>query len=195
MNEEYKNFDDEELIERFRGGDNSAADFLMEKYKYLVKLRAKSLYLLGGDRDDVIQEGMIGLYRAICDYDVSKDASFETFASLVITRQIYAAVRTASRKKHLPLNDAMSIEEEENVCEAGLANNDYDPESLYIDGENLEIIERQIQKNLSGFEQGVLESYLNGMNYAEIARQTGKDEKSIYNALNRIRTKLRRIVM
>ncbi|MCR5527525.1 MAG: sigma-70 family RNA polymerase sigma factor [Lachnospiraceae bacterium] len=194
MNEKFRILSDEELISKFRGGDNSAADFLMEKYKYLVKLRAKSLYLLGGDRDDLIQEGMIGLYRAICDFDASKEASFETFASLVVSRQIYAAVRTASRKKHFPLNDAMSIEEDENAQTSEFVNRDYDPESLYIDGENLERIEKQIHESLSDFEQYVLERYLNGMTYGEIAELTGRDEKSIYNAVGRIRSKLKRFM-
>ena len=190
----YEGVADEELIVMLRDGDETVMDYLLEKYKKLVKVNAKSMYLLGGDRDDLIQEGMIGLYKAIREYDNERDANFSTFASLVITRQLYAVIRTSTRKKHSPLNDAISLSDGDEISvdqmPISLINDAFNPESLYIDKENEEFIEDTIENVLSPFEREVLDLHLTGMKYTEIARVLGKDEKSTDNALQRIRNKL-----
>ena len=192
----YEGVADEELIVMLRDGDETVMDYLLEKYKKLVKVKAKSMYLLGGDRDDLIQEGMIGLYKAIREYDNERDANFSTFASLVITRQLYAVIRTSTRKKHSPLNDAISLSDGDEISvdqmPISLINDAFNPESLYIDKENEEFIEDTIENVLSPFEREVLDLHLTGMKYTEIARVLGKDEKSTDNALQRIRNKLKK---
>ena len=192
----YEGVADEELIVMLRDGDETVMDYLLEKYKKLVKVKAKSMYLLGGDRDDLIQEGMIGLYKAIREYDNERDANFSTFASLVITRQLYAVIRTSTRKKHSPLNDAISLSDGDEISAdqmpISLINDAFNPESLYIDKENEEFIEDTIENVLSPFEREVLDLHLTGMKYTEIARVLGKDEKSTDNALQRIRNKLKK---
>ena len=192
----YEGVADEELIVMLRDGDETVMDYLLEKYKKLVKVKAKSMYLLGGDRDDLIQEGMIGLYKAIREYDNERDANFSTFASLVITRQLYAVIRTSTRKKHSPLNDAISLSDGDEISAdqmpIALINDAFNPESLYIDKENEEFIEDTIENVLSPFEREVLDLHLTGMKYTEIARVLGKDEKSTDNALQRIRNKLKK---
>ncbi len=197
----YEEYSDEELILRFRDGDSSVMDYIMEKYKELVRKKAKSMYLLGADNDDLIQEGMIGLFKAVRDYDAGRDASFYTFADLCVSRQMYTAVQASNRQKHAPLNRYISLSRadggDEGAREAGIALKFPDlweksPEEYLIDRENLHILERTIEKELSGFEYQVLELYLTGMGYGQIARVLGRDEKSTDNALQRIKTKLRR---
>ncbi len=192
----YEGVSDEELIVRYRGGEDAVMDYLLEKYKKLVKIKAKSMYLLGGDRDDLIQEGMIGLYKAIREYDDKKDANFETFASLVITRQLYAVIRTSTRKKHSPLNEAISLSEGDDTNDESmpisLMDDAFNPEILYIDKENEEFIEDAIENVLSPFEREVLDMHLAGMKYTEIAKVLGREEKSTDNALQRIRNKLKK---
>lgn len=203
--EEYRTLSDDELIGRTRQGDNRAVDILMEKYKGFVRHRAKSMYILGGDSDDLIQEGMIGLFKAIRDYDPDRDASFQTFAKLCITRQMYSAVTSYGRKKHQPLNTAVSLNMEvqgngsdgsdENnmpLLDTVAASADSDPEEYLIEKENLEQLEEKIETELSPFEKQVLELHLTGMGYVEIAHVLGRDEKSTDNALQRIRKKLKR---
>ena len=204
MKRQYDAFTDEELIEQLRDGDSAVMDFLMEKYKYLVRKKANAVFLLGGDTDDLVQEGMIGLFKAVRDYDFGRDAGFSTFATLCISRQMYTAVQASGRKKHMPLNTYISLSGEtthtdeqkenvplENVLQSGQLS---DPEKMLIDRENVEYIEQMIQSRLSSFEKQVLDLYLTGMGYVEIAKVLGRDEKSTDNALSRLKSKLRKVI-
>ena len=196
----YENISDEELISRLRDGEEDIIDYIIEKYKGLVKQKAKSMYLLGADHDDLLQEGMIGLYKAVRDYDFGRDASFFTFAELCITRQLYTAVQASQRKKHSFLNGYVSLyekqgEQDENQTELlqVLSSDTKDPEELTIDRENLEQFELAIEQEMSTFEKQVMELILIGMKYTEIARVLGKTDKAIDNPIQRIRTKVKRI--
>lgn len=195
----YEEHSDEELILRLRDGDNRVMDYIMEKYKGLVRKKAKSMYLLGADGDDLIQEGMIGLFKAVRDYDAGRDASFYTFADLCVSRQMYTAVQASARQKHAPLNRYISLSGGEGGGkeEKGQAFElpdvwEKSPEELFIDQENVERLEKMIEKELSSFEKQVLDLYLTGMGYVQIAKVLGRDEKSTDNALQRIKGKLRR---
>lgn len=198
--EKYESLTDEELITLFRDGDQEAMEMLLNKYKEMVLRKAKSMYILGGDSDDLIQEGMLGLFKAVRDYDCGRDASFRTFAQLCVTRQLYTAVKASSRKKHLPLNTAISLsrpmredgEEEEEFLDCLEADASSNPEVYLIGQEEMERLEEKIEKELSAFEKQVLELHLTGMGYVEIAHVLNRDEKSTDNALQRIRTKLRK---
>ncbi|MCR5657141.1 MAG: RNA polymerase sporulation sigma factor SigH [Butyrivibrio sp.] len=194
---------DENLIGRLREGESQIMDFIMDKYKDMVKAKAGTMYILGADRDDLIQEGMIGLFKAIRDYDFGRDASFKTFADLCISRQMYSAIQASSRKKHTPLNGYISLyakpygqEEDTNSSLDQIleSTKDRDPEELIIDQENARIIEEFIETGLSEFEKQVLELYMTGMGYVEIAGILGKDEKSTDNALQRTKSKIRKFV-
>lgn len=196
----YENISDEELISRLRDGEEDIIDYIIEKYKGLVKQKAKSMYLLGADHDDLLQEGMIGLYKAVRDYDFGRDASFFTFAELCITRQLYTAVQASQRKKHSFLNGYVSLyekqgEQDENQPELlqVLRSDMKDPEEITIDRENLEQFEQAIEQEMSTFEKQVMELLLIGMSYTEIARVLGKTDKAIDNAIQRIKTKVKRI--
>ena len=195
MNEEkFKQASDEELILMYRDGEEEAAGFLMNKYKNLVRKKAGSMYILGGDREDLIQEGMIGLYKAVRDYDMGRDVNFYTFADLCVSRQMYTAVQASNRKKHLPLNTYISIysqsmNAEEGTEEYELMNtltlgNDNNPEEMVL----------AILSQLSELEKQVFELHLTGMNYTEIAKVLGRDEKSTDNALQRMKSKIKRLL-
>ena len=189
----YSDVSDKDLIDKYRAGDNDAMDYLLSKYRPLVKSRAKMLFLIGGDSDDLNQEGMIGLYKAIRDYDPDKDALFSTFASLCISRQMYTAIEAAGRKKHSPLNSSVSLDSGEDVEDilGGIAKGALnDPESVYIDKENANLLTKNIKKLLSAYEMQVLELYISGMSAADIADKLGKTRKSVDNAIGRIRTKI-----
>lgn len=205
MKEGYQQYSDEELMIRLRDGENGIMDFLMEKYKDLVKNKAKSMYILGADSEDLIQEGMIGLFKAVRDYDSGRDASFYTFADLCISRQMYTAIQASRRQKHIPLNTYVSFyataqeNREHSEEDAALVNilrlkSEQSPEEMVIDKENVEQLEKMIEKELSSFEKQVLDLYLTGMRYTQIAKVLGRDEKSTDNALQRIKTKLRRAI-
>ena len=191
----YDNMEDDELITLLREGDASAADHLLKKYKFIVKMKASSMYILGGEKEDLLQEGMIGLFKAIREYDPGRDASLATFCNLVVTRHLYNAVRDMGRQKHFPLNGFISIygdDEETGDREKvpGLESYENDPERLMIDQENAEDIEKAIEEELSPLEREVLDLRIVGMKNGEGARVLGRDEKSTDNALTRIRTKL-----
>ena len=157
----YGQCSDEELIERLRNGESEISDYLMEKYKGTVKKRARAMYLIGGETDDLIQEGMIGLFKAVQDYRPDREASFRTFAGLCIDRQLYSAVKNSTRQKHIPLNSYVSLsEEEESGSLEGLWSEN--PEALVIDRENTGILEKEISKALSPMENKVLDYYLRG---------------------------------
>lgn len=187
---QYGNISDEELIVRLRGGESEISDYLMDKYKGVVKQKARAMFLIGGDNDDLIQEGMIGLFKAIQDYKPDKEASFQTFARICIDRQIYNAIQNSNRQKHQPLNTYVSLsrEDDENALDDIWAQN---PETIIINRENREFLEEEIARSLSSMEKKVLEYYLEGCSYLEISRILGKSPKSIDNALRRIRTKIR----
>ena len=202
---DYTNISDEELILRLRDGETNITDFIMDKYKNLVRSKAKTMYILGADTEDLIQEGMIGLFKAIRDYDSGRDASFFTFADLCVSRQMYTAVQASRREKHAPfnsyislysVNSAMEKEEGEEVqlVNALASHTEINPEEMLIDKENVENLEKIIEKELSSFEKEVLDLYLVGMSYSQIARILGRDEKSTDNALQRIQTKLKRFI-
>lgn len=194
---EFANQKDELLIEQLRSGQQEITDYIMEKYKNLVRKRANAMFLIGGDTDDLIQEGMIGLFKAIRDFNADKDASFYHFADLCITRQIYHAVEASQRKKHLPLNTYVSLnaqmgqEGEETFLDV-LESFEYsNPEQLLIEREDARAIQKKLRDDLSRFEQQVVQLYLQGMSYRQIAEQLGKEPKAIDNALQRIRTKIK----
>lgn len=201
MKEEYTRCRDEELLERLRDGESGITDYLMDKYKGLVRNKAKSMYILGADNDDLIQEGMIGLFKALRDYDCGRDASFATFADLCVSRQMYTAVQVSRRQKHIPLNTYVSLNanstgsregEEEELINVLAAQFEQSPEDLIIDQENVNRLEKIIERELSAFEKQVLDLYLTGMGYQQIAKVLGRDEKSTDNALQRLKNKLKK---
>lgn len=200
---DYSHATDEELILRLREGETPVTDFIMNKYKNLVRSKAKSMFILGADNEDLIQEGMIGLFKAIRDYDSGRDASFYTFADLCVSRQMYTAVQAAGRQKHTPLNSYVSLytnmsdaEGEEAILVDALQSAvDKSPEELFFDKENVAALEDKIDSTLSAFEKQVLDLYITGMSYIQIAKVLGKDEKSTDNALQRIRSKIKKEIL
>ena len=185
---QYDGIKDEELISRFKNGESEILDYLMEKYKNMVRKKARTMFLIGGENDDLIQEGMIGLFKAVRDYQPDREASFQSFANLCIDRQIYSA----NRQKHQPLNSYISLSEQDGENEEHLGDNwGENPESIIIDQENVQDLEQEITATLSPMENQVLEYYLAGNGYGEIAQIMGKTPKSIDNALQRIRIKIR----
>ncbi len=196
--DKYKDVSDEQLIDRLRDGQTGVVDYLMEKYKNLVRKRANALYLIGGETEDLIQEGMIGLFKAVQDYSPDKESSFYHFAQLCITRQMYTAVEASRRKKHTPLNtyvplDAGGEEGDSMYLEADKQLQTLDPEALFISQENVRQLLKQANEQLSRMERQVLSLYLDGMNYRQIALHLGKTPKAVDNALQRIRGKIKRI--
>ena len=189
---QYDKIKDEELIFRFKQGETEILDYLMEKYKNMVRKKARAMFLIGGDNDDLIQEGMIGLFKAVRDYQPEKEASFQTFARICVDRQIYNAIQNSNRQKHQPLNSYISLsledgENEEHLPDMWVEN----PESIIIDQENVRDLEQEITCTLSPMENQVLDYYLDGNGYTEIAKIMGKTPKSIDNALQRIRGKIK----
>ncbi len=203
MNSEWESLTDEELIERFRSGEQMIMDHLLEKYKKLVKNKAKSMYILGADSEDLIQEGMIGLFKAIRNYDFGRDASFYTFAELCISRQMYSAIRASKSQKQMSLNTYISLNtmpfdsdgpENMTLADVMSSGESGDPEELFLDKERVEYLERKIEEELSDFEKQVLDLYLTGMSYSQIAKVLGRDDKSTDNALQRLKAKIRRLL-
>jgi len=200
--QDYYDMTDEELVDRLRGGEEEIMDYICDKYKDLVRSKARSMHILGGDNEDLIQEGMIGLFKAVRDYDSGRDASFFTFADLCVSRQLYTAVQASQRKKHFPLNTYVSLYSSLNDSEgkdmqlqeiiAGKAQ--LNPEELFLDRERVTYLENAIEKELSGFEKQVLDLYMTGMSYSQIAKVLGRDEKSTDNALQRLKTKIRKML-
>ena len=186
----YDQYSDEELIFRLRQGETDISDYLMEKYKEFVRKKARTMFLIGGETDDLIQEGMIGLFKAIQNYQPDRDTSFRTFANLCIDRQLCSAVQYSNRQKHLPLNSYVSVSDE-NESEHLEGSWSEDPETIMIDQESVRNLELEIAKALSPMENKVLNYYLRGYGYVKIAEIMGKTPKSIDNALQRIRGKVR----
>lgn len=202
---QYSKLTDEQIIGFIKEGDQDAVDFLMNKYKDIVRKKAKALFLIGGEKEDLIQEGMIGLYKAIRDYQSDKDNSFYTFADLCISRQIYSAINASQRKKNLPLNTYISLytpvngkseENDENpvLVDTMPHDREQNPESLVIDRENTSFIEDKLFQRLSPLEKQVLELYMADFKYVTIARMLNKEPKSIDNALQRIKMKLTQVL-
>ncbi len=193
----YQADSDEQLIERLRAGDAEAERVLYERYKQTVRSRAHTYFLIGADHEDLVQEGMIGLYKAVCEYDPEKAASFRSFADICITRQILTAIKNATRKKHSPLNTYVSLDMPKYEQDEGQTLFDtmqnlrvIDPEEELIGREEYERIQAYLKENLSPLEQTVLGLYLNGYSYQQIAQHLARPPKSIDNALQRIKHKL-----
>lgn len=193
----FGNMNDEDIVQLCHDGNSSAEEYLLYKYKNFVRSKARSYFLIGADHEDIVQEGMIGLYKAIRDYKSEKLSSFRAFAELCITRQIITAIKTATRQKHIPLNSYVSLnkplyDEESDrtlldiIIEGGISN----PEDMIINQENLGNIHQKMNEVLSGLEQEVLSAYLDGKSYQEIAESLGRHVKSIDNALQRVKRKL-----
>ena len=188
----YEDMTDEELIDQLREGDRQVMDYICDKYKNLVRSKAKSMCILGGDSEDLIQEGMLGLFKAVRDYKPGKEASFATFAGLCIDRQMYSAVASSQRQKHQPLNSFVSLSEPVSEQELRLVDEET-PEEIMISRENVIGMHERIKERLSKFEYQVLELYLKGYDYTQISEKLGKQPKAIDNALQRIRSKVREV--
>lgn len=191
--------EDEDIVEEAKRGDLQALEYLITKYKNFVRIKARSYFLIGADREDIIQEGMIGLYKAIRDYNKDKLTSFKAFAELCITRQIITAIKTATRQKHIPLNSYVSLnkpiydeESDRTLLDVLSGVKITDPEELIIGREELNNIENKIGEILSDLEWEVLMAYLEGKSYQEIAVELDRHVKSIDNALQRVKRKLER---
>lgn len=197
--EMYETLSDEEIVELARENDALALEFLINKYKNFVRAKARSYFLIGADREDIIQEGMIGLYKAIRDFRADKLASFRAFAELCITRQIITAIKTATRQKHIPLNSYVSLnkpiydeESDRTLLDVISGSRVTDPEELVISREEFVDIETKMGEFLSDLEWKVLMYYLEGKSYQEIADDLSRHVKSIDNALQRVKRKLER---
>lgn len=193
----FQQMNDEQVVEMCHQGDSEAEEYLLNKYKNFVRAKARSYFLIGADHEDIVQEGMIGLYKAIRDFKPEKLSSFRAFAELCITRQIITAIKTATRQKHIPLNSYVSLnkplydeESDRTLLDVIMEGRISDPEELIINRENLGNIHNKISEVLSGLEQEVLQAYLDGKSYQEIADALGRHVKSIDNALQRVKRKL-----
>jgi RNA polymerase sporulation-specific sigma factor len=197
--EDYSNYEDETLVVLFQHGDGMASEYLMKKYRHFVRAKASKFFLIGGDKDDLYQEGMIGLYKAIRDFKEDKLASFKVFAELCITRQIITAVKTATRQKQMPLNSYISLdkpiyedESKHTLMDILPGSMVTDPAILIVNQENTADIEEKIAEKLSDLERKVLDLYVAGHSYIEISEELDTHVKSIDNALQRVKRKLDR---
>jgi len=197
LTEQYASKSDEEIAALSREGDTLAEEYLLNKYKNFVRSKARSYFLIGADHEDIVQEGMIGLYKAIRDFRPEKLSSFRAFAELCITRQIITAIKTATRQKHIPLNSYVSLnkplydeESDRTLLDVIMEGRTSNPEEMIINRESLMNIYDKINEVLSGLEQEVLDAYLDGKSYQEIAEALGRHVKSIDNALQRVKRKL-----
>jgi RNA polymerase sporulation-specific sigma factor len=193
----YSELTDEQIVQLCHEGDSMAEEYLLNKYKNFVRSKARSYFLIGADHEDIVQEGMIGLYKAIRDFKQEKLSSFRAFAELCITRQIITAIKTATRQKHIPLNSYVSLnkplydeESDRTLLDILMEGTTSNPEDMIINQENLGNIHQKINEVLSGLEQEVLAAYLDGKSYQEIAEALGRHVKSIDNALQRVKRKL-----
>ncbi|MBQ2902394.1 MAG: RNA polymerase sporulation sigma factor SigH [Agathobacter sp.] len=191
----YKDFTDEELIEKLRAGDAEITDYIMEKYKPLVRKKTNAMYLIGGDTEDLIQEGMIGLFKAVRDFNPEKEVSFFSFAEMCISRQLYSALEASNRKKHIPLNTYISFSNQDEAdginLEQMITEQTISPEQMLIEQEGKKEFFDKLEEKLSPMERKVLYLYLEGSSYTQIAEQMGKSAKSIDNTLQRIRGKIK----
>lgn len=194
---DFKDKTDEEIVSKAKNGESRAQEYLISKYENFVKAKAKSYFLIGADKEDIYQEGMIGLYKAIRDFNPERSTSFKAFAEICVVRQIITAIKTATRQKHIPLNTYVSLnkpiyeeESERTLLDVLAGMKITDPEELMISKEQMAYIEEKISKVLSGLELEVLTSYLDGKSYQEIASDLERHSKSIDNALQRVKRKL-----
>ena len=192
---------DEQVVRLAQQADGTALEYLLNKYKNFVRSKARSYFLIGADHEDIVQEGMIGLYKAIRDFREEKLTSFRAFAELCITRQIITAIKTATRQKHIPLNSYVSLnkpiyDEESDRTLLDLITEGWEanPEEVLINRENVSVIEGRIGKMLSGLEKQVLLRYLEGKSYQEISQEMRRHVKSIDNALQRVKRKLQKML-
>ncbi len=194
LDKEYSKLTDEELIIKYRDGDQAILNFICEKYKPLVLKNSKKYFLVGGENEDLIQEGMIGLFSAIGDYDISSDVTFFHFAQMCIDRQMIKAIEASNRKKHSPLNAYVSLYDEDGAEREEPAFTTDDPAEIVIEAEeNLDLIDR-LKKALSPMEKQVFELYMQDYDYREIAVKLGKTEKSVDNTLTRIKSKAKELI-
>ena len=199
----YDRMTDEQLLCDYKNGNQEIMDYLMVKYKSMVRKKARAMYLLGGENEDLIQEGMIGLIKAVRDFDVTQKTSFSSFAELCVSRQMYSAIEASNRKKHLPLNSYISLyadSEQEGegrslpLIDTIESSKENDPEVLYFGKEYTEAFAEQLKELLSPLENHVLYLHLMGTDYRTIAELLGKSPKSVDNALQRIKTKAQKIL-
>ena len=199
----YDRMTDEQLLCDYKNGNQEIMDYLMVKYKSMVRKKARAMYLLGGENEDLIQEGMIGLIKAVRDFDVTQKTSFSSFAELCVSRQMYSAIEASNRKKHLPLNSYVSLYEDSEQVGEGRSlplidtiesSKENDPEVLYFGKEYTEAFAEQLKELLSPLENHVLYLHLMGTDYRTIAELLGKSPKSVDNALQRIKTKAHKIL-
>ena len=196
---ELEGMEEIEILNLAKNGETCAVEYMLNKYKNFVKAKARTYFLIGAERSDIIQEGMIGLYKAIKDYNSESGASFRSFADLCITRQIITAIKTATRQKHLPLNSYVSLnkpaddDNDNTLIESIFKNKHLDPEEIMINRERLLFIEEKLKASLSKYETEVLKGYLCGKSYIEIASELNKSDKSIDNALQRIKKKIEKL--
>ena len=199
----YDRMTDEQLLCDYKNGNQEIMDYLMVKYKSMVRKKARAMYLLGGENEDLIQEGMIGLIKSVRDFDVTQKTSFSSFAELCVSRQMYSAIEASNRKKHLPLNSYVSLYEDSEEVGEGRSlplidtiesSKENDPEVLYFGKEYTEAFAEQLKELLSPLENHVLYLHLMGTDYRTIAELLGKSPKSVDNALQRIKTKAQKIL-
>lgn len=198
----YDTLSDEDIVNAYREGDSDALEYLITKYQYFVRAKARSYFLVGADREDIVQEGMIGLYKAIRDFRGDKLASFKAFAELCITRQIITAIKTATRQKHIPLNSYVSLDKpiydedsDRTLLDVISGSRVSDPEEMIINREAFTGLEDKMGEILSPLEQRVLMLYLDGRSYQEISFDLGRHLKSIDNALQRVKRKVERYLI
>ena len=200
--EKYSKISDEEIIKLIKLGDNKALDFIMEKYKDVVNIKVSKYFIVGAEREDIVQEGLIGLYKAVKSFDSEKDNSFKTFANLCIERQLITAIKTSNRQKHMPLNSYLSLnmsayedEEADSVIDVFDSNTIEDPLETITKKEYYVEIENAIDRSLSDFEKKVLNRFAKGESYIQIADRLNTPVKSVDNEIQRIRKKaIRNIV-
>lgn len=197
----FENMTDEQVVMLAKNGDTVALDYILNKHKNFVRSKARSYFLIGADHEDIVQEGMIGLFKAVRDYNPEKLSSFRAFAELCITRQIITAIKTATRQKHIPLNSYVSLnkplydeESDRTLLDVIVEGRATNPEDLLIGQEDVSAIRNRIDEVLSSLEQEVLNAYLNGKSYQEIAQKLGRHVKSIDNALQRVKRKLEKFL-
>ncbi len=200
-NKGLEQLDDTDLLKFIRQGNSHALDLLIQRYISFVRGKARTYFLVGADKEDIIQEGMIGLYKAIRDYDVDKLSSFKAFAELCVTRQIITAIKTATRQKHIPLNSYVSLdkpiydeESDRTLLDIIGGSIDVDPQELLISQEDYGTLEHKLSNLLSDLEKKVLQLYLDGRTYQEISEHLNRHVKSIDNALQRVKRKLEQLM-
>ena len=200
VNQGFESMTDEEIVALAQqDGEDAALEYLLNKYKNFVRAKARSYFLIGADHEDIVQEGMIGLYKAIRDYREDRLSSFRAFAELCVTRQIITAIKTATRQKHIPLNSYVSLyrpifeeDSDRTLLDVITEETPSNPEEMLIDREDLSVIEGRIGSLLSDLEKQVLVRYVEGKSYVEISEEMNRHVKSIDNALQRVKRKLER---